>query len=144
MKDYGLKCSFRHNASSLTCKAYLDPALWSALHNSLFGSGCGCMGQFTQCTCPESARCCLVGAACLYLLASLTALIPVSWMALSIFHADHGLSSIRFHMGEALFVGWLALCLLCMAGLLQCCSGPLGRAGQEKKPPLDSCLAQPA
>lgn len=130
------KCSFSHNASSLTCKAYLDPALWSARYFitlSLVLAAAAWVSSLVrvQCIGPDSARCCLVGAAFLHLLASITTLIPVSWTALSIFHADHGLSSIRFHMGEALFVGWLASCLLCTAGLLQCCSGPLGRAGEE-------------
>lgn len=128
------KCSF--NASSLTCNAYLDPAPWSARYFitlSLVLSAAAWVSSLMsiRCTRPDSARFCLVGAACLHLLASLTTLIPVSWTALSIFNADHGLSSIRFRMGEALFVGWLASCLLCTAGLLQCCSGPLGRAGEE-------------
>lgn len=130
------KCSFSHDASSLTCKAYLDPAPWSSRYFITLSLGLAAAAWITslvsiQCVRPDSARCCLVGAACLHLLASFTTLIPVSWTALSIFHADRGLSSVRFHMGEALFVGWLASCLLCTAGLLQCCSGHLSRAREE-------------
>ncbi len=130
------KCYFIHDASSLTCKAYLDPALWSARYFETLSLVLAVAAWISslmsiQCTRPDSARRCLVRALCLHLLASLTNLIPVSWTALSILHADRGLSSIRFHMGEALFVGWLASCLLCTAGLLQCCSGPFIRAGEE-------------
>lgn len=135
-KGLWTKCSFNHDATSLTCKAYLDPAPWSARYFvtlSLVLAAAAWITSLmsTQCSRPDSARRCLIGAACLHLLASLTTLIPVSWTALSIFHADRGLSSIRFHMGEDLFVGWLASCLLWTAGLLQCCSGPLDRAGEE-------------
>lgn len=135
-KGLWTKCSFTHDASSLTCKAYLDPALWSAcyfvtLSLVLAAAAWISLLMSIQCTRPNGARCCLTGAACLHLLASLTTLIPVFWTALSIFHADRGLSSIQFHMGEALFVGLLASCLLCTAGMLQWCSGPLGRAGEE-------------
>lgn len=96
------KCSFGHDASSLTCKAYLDPAPWSARYFITLSLVAWITSLVSiQCARPDSARCCLVGAACLHLVASLTTLIPVSWTALIIFHADRGLSSIRFHMGEA-------------------------------------------
>ncbi len=111
-----------------------SPVVSSLLCNSLFGSSCGCMDQFTHEHSVHPSRQCqaLPDWSILFAPARFT-------------HYSHPCvldgtqhppcrswsSSIRFHMGEALFVGWLASCLLCTAGLLQCCSGPLVRAGEE-------------
>lgn len=130
------KCFISHDASSFTCKAYLDPGLWSAacycvtLSLVLAAAAWVCSLVSIQCTRPVCARWCMIGAACLHLLASLITLISVSWTAPSILHPNCGLSSSRIHMGEALCVGWLASCLQCTAGLSQCYSCPISSAGE--------------
>lgn len=97
------KCSFTY-ASSLPCSVFqLSNSLWfcQSVHGSV---------RLRAFSAPV-----LTVPVCLHLLASLTTLIPVPWMALDSVHADRDLSSIRFHMKEDLFVGWPHVCY-CMHG----------------------------
>ncbi|XP_042194545.1 claudin-4-like [Callorhinchus milii] len=78
-----------------------------------------------------------VAAGVLFILSGFCVLVPASWIASNVVSdyynplVPHGLKA---QLGDAVFLGWGAACLLVFGGAIMCCSCPQHQPQQRKRP----------